>query len=113
MTDRIVADVTIEDTRAQAFAGIVAPRTYPMGRRPGGDSAAISARISSIQTELANGNVASAIKSAQFVSGFSAHQGDRKTASLVRHAVKAVRNGQHTEANNLLAQADSALTATV
>jgi hypothetical protein len=113
MTDRIIADVTTEDTRAQAAAGIVAPRTYPMGRRPGGDSAAISARISSVQAELAAGNVTSAIKGAQFVSGHCARHGESRVASLVRHAVRHARSGQHTEAANLLTQADEALTVAV
>lgn len=113
MSDRIVANVTTEDTRAQAAAGLVTPRTYPMGRRPGGDSAAISARISTVQAELAAGNVTSAIKGAQFVSGHCARHGESRVASLVRHAVRATRNGQHTEAANLLSEADSALTAAV
>ena len=110
MSDQIVANATAEDTRAQAAAGIVAPRTYPMGRRPGGDSAAISARISTAQTELAAGNVSSAIKGAQFVSGHCARHGEHRVASLVRHAVRHARSGQHTEASNLLSEADSALT---
>jgi len=113
MSDRNMADVLVEGTRAQSSAGIVAPATYPMGRRPGGDSVAISARIESVRTELAAGNVASAIKHAHTVSGVCARQGDQRTASLVRHALRAARNGQHGEAINLLAQADSTLTAAV
>ncbi|MGE3268560.1 MAG: hypothetical protein AB7P40_07420 [Chloroflexota bacterium] len=113
MSDRHTADMLIEDTRAQSSAGIVAPRTYPMGRRPGGDSAAISERIGSVRTELAAGNVSKAIKHAHTISGVCARQGDHRIASLVRHAVRATRGGLHTEAANLLAQADEALTATV
>ncbi|MCC7371535.1 MAG: hypothetical protein IT306_24155 [Chloroflexi bacterium] len=101
--------VTAAETRAQATATVEAPRTYPMGRRPGGDRSAISARIASVQAELAAGNVTSAVKTARYVSGHCARHGEQRVASLVRHAVRATHNGQHTEAHNLLAEADSHL----
>jgi hypothetical protein len=109
MTDRTATPVIAEGTRAQASASITAPRTYPMGRRPGGDREAISARLASARTELAAGNITSAIKSAQFVSGHCARHGERRVASLVRHAVQATRNHQWGAARILLTEADSTL----
>lgn len=104
MTNRIAADVLVQETRAQSTTGIVAPATYPMGRRPGGDSADMSAQLVAIRSEFAAGNVAQAIRGAHFVSGHSARTGNRRIASVVRQAVRAYRQGHHTEAHALLSE---------
>jgi hypothetical protein len=104
MTDRITADVLVQETRAQSSTGIMAPPTYPMGRRPGGDSAGVSAQLAAIRTEFAAGNVAQAIRGAHFVSGHSARIGDRQVAGMVRRAVRAYRLGDHAQAHALLSE---------
>jgi hypothetical protein len=107
MTDRNTTDVLVQDTRAQAPSSIVAPATYPMGRRPGGDSASLSAQLDAIQTDLRAGNVTDAIRAAQIVSGRAAREGDRQTASLLRKAVTMARFYVTEQAADLVAQAKS------
>lgn len=104
MTDLQTANVLVQGTRAQSSSGIVAPPTYPMGRRPGGDSADLSAHLDAICTEFAAGNVARAIRGAHFVSGHSARTGNQRIASVVRKAVRAYRLGDHAQAHALLSK---------
>ncbi len=106
MTDRYTTDVLVQDTRAQAPSSIMAPATYPMGRRPGGDSADLSARLSAIQTDLRAGNVKDAIRAAQILSGRAARDGDKRTASLLRQAVCMARFYVTEQAADLVAQAE-------
>ena len=104
MTDISTTDVLVQGTRAQSSTGIVAPPTYPMGRRPGGDSADVSEHLDAIRTELAAGNVAQAIRGAHFVSGHSARTGNHRVASMVRQAVRAYRQGDHAQAHAILSE---------
>jgi hypothetical protein len=105
MTDRYTADVLVQDTRAQAPSSIVTPATYPMGRRPGGDSIELSARLDAIQSDLRAGNVKDAIRAAQIISGRAAREGDRRTASLLRKAVTMARFYVTEQAADLVGQA--------
>ena len=82
-----------------------APVTYPIGATSAGDKAEMLARISTMETELRAGNVDSAIRIGHLVGGRAARTGEKRVASLVRHAVVMSRFYVLEQAGDLVAEA--------
>ena len=93
----------------QQGASATAPVTYPIGAVSGSHKADMLARIASMETELRAGNVESAVRIGHLVGGRAARMGEKRVASLVRHAVVMSRFYVLNQAGDLVAQAHSEL----
>ena len=93
----------------QQGASAVAPVTYPIGVASDSHKADMLAHISTMETEIRSGNVESAIRIGHLVGGRAARLGEKRVASLVRHAVVMSRFYVLNQAGDLVAQAHSEL----
>ena len=89
----------------QQGASAVAPATYPIGATSTSHTADLLARLTTMETELRAGNVESAVRIGHLVGGRAARLGERRVASLVRHAVMMSRFWVLEQAGDLVAQA--------
>jgi hypothetical protein len=111
MSNHQNAEVLVREGIRQATATAVVPATYPMTTDSKDQTVDLLPRISEMRTELKAGNPSAAIRIGHFVGGRAARLGDRRTASLVRHAVTMSRFWVLDQAGDLLAQAEQELTA--
>ena len=98
------AEVLVREGIPQG-ASAVAPVTYPIGATSASHKADMLARIAIMETELRAGNVDAAIRIGHLVGGRAARLGERRVASLVRHAVVMSRFYVLEQAGDLVAQA--------
>ena len=111
MNNQGYAEVLVREGIRQDAAPVVAPVTYPIGSTADRDATDMLALIDDIRAALGTGDVETAIRGAHLVGGRTAFQGDRQVASLVRHAVRGVRQGLLDGARELLSQAHRELSA--
>lgn len=111
MSKQVFGEVLVREGIQQSAASS-APITYPLGVQAQWQTGDTLERLAAIRADLGTGNVEAAIRGAHFVSGDSARRGDRRVASLVRHAVRGARLGLLHGAGELLTQAERELTAT-
>jgi hypothetical protein len=92
-------------------ASATAPVTYPIGATSAGHKADMLARIATMETELRAGNVDAAIRIGHLVGGRAARIGEKRVASLVRHAVVMSRFYVLEQAGDMVAEAHRELAA--
>ena len=92
-------------------ASATAPVTYPIGAASAGYQADMLARIATMETELRAGNIDSAIQIGHLVGGRAARLGEKRVASLVRHAVVMSRFYVLEQAGDMIAEAHRELAA--
>jgi hypothetical protein len=109
MNNQHFAEVLVREGIHQSTAPTVAPATYPLGTGSEGHVADLLPRIAAMQTELRAGNVDAAVRIGHLVGGSSARLGERRVASLVRHAVVMSRFYVLEQAGEALAQAEREL----
>ena len=95
----------------QQGASTVAPVTYPIGATSADNTADMLARIATMETEIRAGNVDSAIRIGHLVGGRAARLGEKRVASLVRHAVVMSRFYVLEQAGDMVAEAHRELAA--
>jgi hypothetical protein len=106
-----VGEVLVREGIQQSSASSTAV-TYPLGLQAQWQTGDTLERIAAIRADLGAGNVEAAIRGAHFVSGDSARLGQRRVASLVRHAVRGARLGLLHGASEMLSQAEREVLAT-
>src|SRR5689334_20585021 len=109
MSNHQNAEVLVREGIQQASAP-VAPATYPVRTRSEDEiHDVLLARLVAMQTELRAGNVKAAVQVGHSVSGRAARLGERRVASLVRHAIVMSRFAILDQAGVLVAQAEQEL----
>ena len=107
MSNTYGAEVLVREGIQQSAA---APATYPVRTRSEDESHdLLLTRLAAMQTELRAGNMESAIKIGHSISGRAARIGERRVASLVRHAIVMSRFWVLDQAGDLVAQAEREL----
>jgi hypothetical protein len=109
MSNMQSAEVLVREGIQSALS--VAPVTYPIGATTVGQKADMLARIASMETEIRAGNVDAAIRIGHLVGGRAARMGEKRVASLVRHAVVMSRFYVLEQAGDMVAEAHRELAA--
>lgn len=110
MSNMQSAEVLVREG-VRSGASAVAPVTYPIGVATVGEKADMLARIASMETEIRAGNVDAAIRIGHVVGGRAARMGEKRVASLVRHAVVMSRFYVLEQAGDMVAEAHRELAA--
>ena len=110
MSNHQNAEVLVREGIKQSVATTVAPATYPVRTWSEDESHdLLLQRLVAMQIELRAGKIESAVRIGHSVSGRAARLGERRVASLVRHAVVMSRFAILEQAGDLLAQAEQEL----